>query len=325
MVERESMIKDIVHRLNNHVDDCRVLASSNFLDECVFSEMAFCELLNILFDWHLESANRERNAEGVDLVDRTGKVSVQVSVTDTKDKVQKSLDKTHAAGYQGYKFFFLCLKQKADKIRKEKYRIPEGLTFSPAENIFDTTSLVKVLSTANRDKLEKAFDYIRKEFKSESVEALESDLAVVVVSLSKILSEEEPVDTMSTGAFEIQDKIDENDLKAFQELFEEYIPMCNSVERQIESCSTDHPGLGGDVTRHIVFLYCKYKDKDRKATDIFTHIVKACVSEVGLTPGCKSKGISFERLESCVNAIVVDVFVKCKIFKRPRGKQHVAT
>ena len=35
--------------------------------------------------------------------------------------------------------------------------------------------------------------------------------------------------------------------------------------------------------------------------------------------------IPYEELEMCVSILVVDTFIRCKIFKNPEGYNHVAT
>ena len=66
----------------------------NLLDLNIHSETFFAELCNLIFDLKLTNINAlKHNTEGIDLIDNTNKVVVQVSSTCSKAKINSSLSK----------------------------------------------------------------------------------------------------------------------------------------------------------------------------------------------------------------------------------------
>jgi len=66
----------------------------NILDLHLHSENFYLHLFNLLFGWELQNLNVvKKNAAGIDLVDATNKIIVQVSATATKQKIESALAK----------------------------------------------------------------------------------------------------------------------------------------------------------------------------------------------------------------------------------------
>jgi hypothetical protein len=85
----------------------------NILDLHLHSENFYLHLLNLLFDWKLQNHNAERNnSTGIDLVDTTNKIIVQVSATATKQKIESALSKD-LSNYNHYKFKFISISKDA--------------------------------------------------------------------------------------------------------------------------------------------------------------------------------------------------------------------
>ena len=82
----------------------------NILDLNTYSENFYAELLNIVFNFKLVNMNAMiQNVEGIDLIDDTNKIIVQVSSTSTKQKIESSLSKDIFLKFPGYRFKFISI------------------------------------------------------------------------------------------------------------------------------------------------------------------------------------------------------------------------
>ncbi|MFI3199114.1 MAG: SMEK domain-containing protein [Methylococcaceae bacterium] len=114
----------------------------NILDYNIHAENFYLHFFNLLFDWNLININStQQNAAGIDLVDTTNNIIIQVSATATKQKIESALNKKDISNYPGYSFKFISISKDTKELRTKTFTNPYNLTFSPASDIFDITSL----------------------------------------------------------------------------------------------------------------------------------------------------------------------------------------
>ncbi len=132
----------------------------NILDLHLHSENFYLHLFNLLFDWDLENLNAEKkNAAGIDLVDATNKIIVQVSATATKQKIESALAKD-LSNYKGYAFKFM--KNFAWRLFLSHYLCSNGsiistpstiswksLTFLVSKSLFKTFAVASIIASGN--------------------------------------------------------------------------------------------------------------------------------------------------------------------------------
>ena len=131
------------------VAEVRIGNASNLTDINLHAENFFRDFLNLLFGWKLENANAaDQNAKGIDLLYPGGNVVAQVSSTTTREKVQKSLEKS--AGYAGAQFYFIAIDDRCPKYKKAFDN--HGLIFDPKTDVLDAEKLHKLaLHCKDRD------------------------------------------------------------------------------------------------------------------------------------------------------------------------------
>ena len=77
------------------------------------------------------------------------------------------------------------------------------------------------------------------------------------------------------------------------------------------------------VFRVIKGQYTKLLAESKNSHDLFFAIINGVI---GIIMNSKNYiEIPYEELEMCVHILVVDAFVRCKIFKNPEGYNHVIT
>ena len=158
--------------------------------------------------------SENQNVEAIDLVDDTNKLIVQVSATNTKEKINNSLSKIDVSKYQDYTFKFISIARSADALRDKTYKIPNRIAFAPKNDIFDVASLLKAIQHLSIDKLEEIYNFINKELGSSSdTSTIDSDLTKVIQILSQTDLSTNNVIRLN-NEFEIDKKIEYNHLSA---------------------------------------------------------------------------------------------------------------
>lgn len=141
---------NIRNKLNTFVETIRRDSSLNLQSLNVLAETFFAQFLSLLHGWELENANgAERNAKGIDLIDRENKVVVQVSSTTTHDKIQRSLNKCSQERYRGFHFYFVAIANSVPNY--ENFTVPDGVSFDQRTDIFYAKNMLERIQKLVRD------------------------------------------------------------------------------------------------------------------------------------------------------------------------------
>lgn len=288
----------------------------NILDLHLHSENFYLHFFNLLFGWDLQNLNAvEKNAAGIDLVDDKNKIIVQVSATATKQKIESALSKD-LSKYKGYAFKFISISKDATDLRTKTFLNPHNLPFSPDDDIFDIPSLLKFIYSMNISQQKGVYEFLKKELKSEpDPEKIESNLTTII----KILSKEDW--SQGTSGFETlpydpEIKISYNQLDTARVLIDDYKihyhridNIYSDFDKQgvnksisiLNGIRTEYLALGAKVSRDQCFF------------SIIDKVTQKIRTSANYTP------IPDEELVLCVQILVVDAFIRCKIFKNPSG------
>lgn len=298
----------------------------NILDFHLHSEDFYMSFLNLLYGFDLKNLNTlNQNVEGIDLIDHTNKLVAQVSATSTKQKIENTLEKDIFNKYKDYKFIFISISEVADDLRKKTYKNKYNVEFLPQNDIYDIPSILRTIIALEIDKQREIYEFIRKELGEDvNIVKLDSDLAELINILSK-----EPLSNVDSDInideFQIDKKIKFNELDSTELIIEDYVIYYGHLNRKY----TEFDKLGVNksvfVLQTIRQQYIKLRSEGNyKNNDIlFLQVIEA-VKEI-IKQSKNYIELSFEQLEFCVNILVVDAFVKCKIFKNPEGYSYVVT
>jgi hypothetical protein len=195
----------------------------NLLDLNIYSETFFADLLNMLFEYQLVNLNIiKQNVEGIDLVDKTNEVIAQVSSTCTKQKVEASLKKKIFDDYKGFRFKFVSISKNAEKLRELEFNNPHSVLFSPKDDIIDTETIINIILSMSIDRQKQVYEFIRKELGNEiDIVRVDSNLATIInILASENLTHN--IDSPKINTFEIDKKIEFNDLTTVEDIIDEY-------------------------------------------------------------------------------------------------------
>jgi hypothetical protein len=291
----------------------------NILDLHLHSENFYPYFLNLLYGWEFVNLNTvQHNVAGIDIVDTKNNIVAQVSATATKQKIESALSKD-LSKYKGYSFKFISISKDANALRSNKYRNPYNLTFSPVNDIYDIKSILKYISGMNIGRQKEVYEFLKKELRNEpDPEKVDSNLATIINILSKedwsqatFCSERVP--------YEIDAKISYNQLVTARTLIDEY----HIYSHRIDNIYSDYDKQGVNksfsILNGIRGAYLALR-ADISPDQCFFSIIEKVIQKIRESANYIS--IPDEELLLCVQIIVVDAFIRCKIFKNPSGNTH---
>lgn len=292
----------------------------NILDFHGHSENFYQYLLNEVYSWVVTNENNnQQNVEAIDLIDRENKFVIQVSATSSKQKVESSLSKTSIEKYVGYTFKFVSIARDADDLRKCTFKNPHGISFAPPTDIIDKSSLLSKIRGLNIDDQERIYQFVKKELVMEiDPMKLESNLAAVINILSKEdWDKAEPV--AEINSFEISKKISHNNLNAAKVIIDDYMVHYGRVDKIYTEFDSRGSNKSNSVLSSIRQEYAKAKGNltnDQLFFEVISKVEKRVLNSSNYT------SIPFDELELCMNILVVDAFIRCKIFENPNSYNY---
>lgn len=294
----------------------------NLLDLNIYSETFFAEMINMLLKFDLKNMNAiKQNVEGIDLIDHKNKVVAQVSSTNTKQKIESSLKKKIIQKYKDYRFVFILIVGEADVLRTKTFANPYGITFNPEEDIYDTKAILNLVLNMKIGDQQKFFTFIKEELgNTVDVVKVDTNLAAIINILSKENLVNVP-DSPEINHFEINRKIEFNNLQNAKMTIDMYkIYYSKLAEKYTEF---DKQGVNKSLSVFSVLSnqYIKLQNEKQDDVDVFYSVINNVIEIIQNSKNYIE--IPYEELEMCVCIIVVDAFIRCKIFKNPEGYSHV--
>jgi hypothetical protein len=297
----------------------------NILDLHNHSENFYAFFLSKVFDWELENLNPiKQNIEAIDLVDHKNKLVLQVSATNTKQKLEASLNKKIIAKYPAYTFKFILISKESSELAKGTFANPHSISFNPKSDIIDNKSILDFILSMDIDKQKGIYHLIQKELGGDiDIVKLDSNLAIIINILSKenlSLS-----NTVTTNTFEIERKISHNKLIATKSIIEEYAKYYGRLDKKYSEFDTQGSNKSLSVLQSINTSYIEISVKFTNTSSdyILLQVIESIKEKV--LKSANFIEIPIDELELCVKIIVVDAFIRCKIFENPLSYTYVTT
>ena len=293
----------------------------NILDFNIHAESFYAYFLNELYGWNLGNLNEQKqNVEAIDLIDHNKKIVIQVSSTNTKKKVEDSLKKDSIKTYPTYSFKFISIANDCDELRTKSFVNPHSIVFNPLSDIIDKKTILNYILNLDIYKQKSIYEFIRKELGNEvDIVKLDTNLALII----NILSKERWDGTGREDAFnpfEINRKIEYNDLKATKELINEYKIYHYKIDKKYEECDLEGANKSYSILRLINRYYIEENMKSNDADTIFINVSNRVLQKVQESGNFIKT--EFDTLVLCVDILIVDAFIRCKIFENPENYNH---
>jgi hypothetical protein len=315
-MNRSTHFNSIEARLSYLATRLEMRGGSNILDLNVHSENFYMHFLNMLFGWQLVNLNAVHpNSAGVDLVDTTKRIVVQVSATATKQKVESALSKD-LSRYRGYSFKFISISKDARNLRSRKFSNPHELAFLPADDIWDVTILLAKINVMDIARLKDIDEFLEKELKLEPDPVMmESNLTTIIKIMSQLDWNHVAV-YLETVPFEIDAKVSYNQLDTASILVDAHKIHGPRIAKIYSAFDLQGANKSLSVLNGIRTVYVTLGSAG-SPDDRFFAIIRGTMDTIRQSSNYVPMPV--EELELCVQMLVVDAFIRCTIFKNPMG------
>lgn len=321
-MERQKYFNFISEKLSTLAYSIMLSGKLNVLDLHIHAENFYRDLFNLVYGWNLVNLNEiSQNEEAIDLADVTNKILVQVSATNTKKKVDSSLANIDVAQYKEYTFKFISIAKPADNLRKHIYQVPEGISFDPKNDIYDMGSLLSKIHGMEIDLYERVYEFIGKELgKVADTKSIDSDLTKLILILSQSnFSNQDHI--RIDNEFEIARKIEYNRLtNESRHVIQDYGIFQHKVDGIYSTFDKEGSNRSVFVLSKIRRIYTSHMDE--LDGDALFNKIRDCVrQEIYESP---NRGdLTIDAIEFCSDILIVDAFIRCKIYENPEGYQNV--
>jgi hypothetical protein len=292
----------------------------NILNLHLHSENFYLHFFNLLYGYNLVNLNSNtQNVEAIDLIDHKNKIIFQVSATCTKQKIESTLSKDIFKKYNGYSFKFISISIDATDLRTKTFSNPHSVSFDPKIDIFDIKTILNFILTENIKSQKELYEFIKDELGGEiDIIKLDSNLATIINILSLEKWDDSHIDDNS-NSFEIERKIQFNELDEAREVIKEFCIYYKKVDEKYTEFDLLGSNKSNSVLNSIKKEYRKLKKTDNK-DDIFFNTIENIKNKVLISSNLKN--IPIDEIELCIDILVVDAFIRCKIFENPKDYKY---
>lgn len=299
----------------------------NILNLHIRSEDFYRELLNMIYGYKLVNANMiEPNASSIDLVDDENKIIFQVTCTSTKEKIEQTLSKEILKEkYSDYSLYFMFIGKNAEHLIGKEYKNPYNISFDSHNHIYDVESLLRKINFLPIDNLKNVYDLVNKYLLPTDIipqQRVKSLLPMVIKALCTYNDNENFVSFDDTKTFEINQKIQFNHLKESEALIHRWAPYEGIMMKIYNEFDQSGHLKSEAILMKINRKYRQLRQKIQNEDELFFNIIKSFKDEMIYNQELVNDNIFEEELEICIEIIIVDAFMRCKIFKKPGGETY---
>jgi len=162
------------------------------------------------------------------------------------------------------------------------------------------------------------YDFIKSELESNelNVSKIDTNLAEIINILSKENLSKIESDNSMKKDFDISKKISYNNLIGAKDIIEDYKIYHSKLKNIYDIYDIYGQNRSLSILQHIRKSYLKLIGNEKYDEDkIFFEIIEEIINIVKNSKNYEP--MPFEELDMCVGVLVVDAFIRCKIFKNP--------
>lgn len=316
-----SYISEKIELLSHRI---KSMGKLNILNLNIHAEFFYRDLCNLVYGLNFQNANVEKqNIAAIDLLDENKKILIQVSSTCTKEKINSTLSKDNLREYkkQGYSLKFIFFTD-AKNLRTKVFENKSNIQFNPVTDILDKDTILNDILECSVDKQREIYELVKNELgEKPNPTKISSNLA----DLIKTLSEENldsPPEVNNLHEYNIDCKIQFNNLKKVKGIINQYKIYYSKINGIYTEFDKQGKNKSLSVFNKLSRFYTEELiDDDSNESQKFFNIINKTVTHIRNSDNYNY--LPDEELEQCVLIIVVDAFIRCKVFENPEGYNHV--
>lgn len=307
--------EEIKHKLSWLQTELEYNAADGMYSVHKMAENIFKEIFNII---HKNASfynvnTKAPNIKGIDIRSDNIHCIIQITSENSKNKIISTLKCCDIESNKGYKLIILIITKKKVKI-KGKIDNCLYINFNCDEDVWDLKKLIRVIGDVPVIKKEKIRDFLNRAIGASPVrEENESALERVIQLLSEEDKEYENIEE-PTLPFDISQKINYNDLQMRYSLISDLCGGLAVVSRVYDRYEQEGENKRKSVINAIRREYNLLAD-EYKGIELYDLLVKNIESRISFSTGLFN--IKKEDVTRYCDMLVVDTFLKCKVFKKP--------
>lgn len=330
MLQRSVYIPYIIEKFSVINKSVELSGKLNLTDIHIHAESLFCGIFNLLYDKKYKSSNiLSSNYEAIDLIDRENKSVIQITAQKTKKKIEDTLEKEtiKRLSEQGYSLKIFFITNDCQRMKKQKYQNPYSIDFLPETDLLSITDIMREIESSDDiDRIEAIYTFLRKELGDNiPVNKMISNLPVLL----QLLAKEDLSNVnhnMKLNTYKINEKISFNHLQRIKsttiDANKMYVGLMDRIYKKF-----DEQGMNKSISifSKLTSFYEKelLNEETSNNIKIFFNIVNRTMEYIKKCDNYDP--LPEDELELCVKIIVVDAFIRCKIFENPGGYDYVIT
>lgn len=312
-IMRDRYCTEIENALTGLRERLEIRVAGNLTDLHVYAEAIMVSVLNPLLGLDLKSANiSSPNAPAIDLVDDSNETIIQVSTDSSRDKIQSTLNKKKLASYSSYHLMFMFLVSSHPRYSNKPFDNPHDVSFDVSEDVLDLSELMVRFRALPMPKLEVAHDGLMREIHLDRANPLKLTRGLSDIVRALMTANPEERQSQQHIAFRIDDKIQRNKLVRSKRDIQDLSALAYPLEDIYDEYEREGVGRTRSVFRH---LRTACKEGGLNPDETYDAIIHTVVEEL-----CEDEHLSdytYEDVEFYVAVIVVDAFMRCKVFDGP--------
>lgn len=315
-MEIKRLVNIITSRLAYISTEVKLNGALNLLDSNVLSEEVFMTILNITYGYNLRNVNIiEHNAKAIDLVDNDAKLIVQVSSDNSKAKVQSSLSKIDQTRFRDYSFKFVCISKRVSHLKKTEFNIPLDINFDATNDCFDIERIGKDIQGRGIDTISLLAEFLEKSILPASANERRPSVITYVINQLAETSLANMDVVPDAKPFDFLPKIDLNNLTRWKSIVSDYAVysvLVGNIYSQYDKLGVNKSFVVlsslHDLYLNLTTVYA--------GDELFDQLLLKVYEIVDGDETCNAS-LTKEELLLNIKIVLVDAFVKCKIFEKP--------
>ena len=313
-MKRARLIDDIVKRITLLSSIVRCKSKNNLHSDNVVAENVYRDIYNIIEKSSYKNLNQEENNfPGGDLIDEKQKKLIQVTSDLSFKKIKETVRKLDIERFEGFSLEIIIMGE-----RRSKYKgdcLPTSyIVFDYSTNIVDNPAFVNRIKNLTFDQIESIQKILEKEIpypKPRNLNATHLGCFIEVLSQSGHI---EPGKVMCKKSFEIEKKIQYNELRNKTLFIRDRSLYSKKLERVYQEYDMLTKNKSMYVIDAISRIYLTAPDT-LSGEGLFSYILQKVKDKI--IDAANALGVYEDELDFYVDIIVVDTFVRCKIFSPP--------
>ncbi len=320
-MNREVYLKNIADSLALLSTQVSIRNAINLYDINIVAEDFYPGLLNLIYDYQLENANNvEKNASGIDLIDKINRISIQVTSDKSSKKIKHTIEEFNKnERYKEYDRLVVLI-----LVEKTKYTAvfdtAGKFVFDKDVDIWDRNDLITEIRGFDIHKLKKINDYLQAELNEKYANSSinEANEVETIIDLIEYISGHKQVKKLIDVEIDPDYKIFNRFKEFASSLIEQYMALLSLYGSALENV---YVTLGIDQAQDLVTMFYLQEISMRFLEDANNNPTKALDTLVEYFENkLSTNGKKYDRM--AIKFYLVNEMIKCSVFPNERSEYY---